>query len=222
MINYIQCKDSDVGQESLANKLCDLLNNNKKVLWLICGGSNIATAVKVMDFVQGSVSTEQIRNLKVMQTDERYGPVGHKDSNWQQMLDQGFDMKNIEHISILRNLSLAQTIEQYGLEITKAFGDTDIIVAELGIGGDGHIGGILPQTFATKDTNPVTGYEANPFTRISISFPYFRKIDIAYVFAFGISKQKAIDDLKNKELLLDDEPAQILKEMKEVYFYTDM
>lgn len=222
MINYIQCKDSDLGQHSLANKLCELLNDNKKVLWLICGGSNIATAVKVMDFVQNSVSVENIKNLKVMQTDERYGPIGHKDSNWQQMSDQGFNLKNIEHVSILRNLSLDQTIREYGLEITKAFEGADIIVAQLGIGGDGHIGGILPKTSAVNDTNPTTGYEASPFTRISISFPYFRKIDIAYVFAFGSSKQKAIEDLKNKELSLDDEPCQILKEMKEVYFYTDM
>jgi 6-phosphogluconolactonase/glucosamine-6-phosphate isomerase/deaminase len=222
MINYIQCEDSVVGQDSLANKLCELLNDNKKVLWLICGGSNIATAVKVMDFVQNSVSVENIKNLKVMQTDERYGPIGHKDSNWQQMSDQGFNFKNIEYISILRSLSLDQTIEQYGIDIEKAFGEADIIVAELGIGGDGHIGGILPHTSAVRDTAPVTGYEASPFTRISISFPYFRKIDIAYVFAFGSSKQKAIEDLKNKQLSLDDEPCQILKEMKEVYFYSDM
>lgn len=222
MINYIQCKDSDLGQHSLANKLCELLNDNKKVLWLICGGSNIATAVKVMDSVQNSISVENIKNLKVMQTDERYGPVGHKDSNWQQMSDQGFDFKNIEYVSILRNLSLGQTIEQYSIDIEKAFGEADIIVAELGIGGDGHIGGILPHTSAVRDTAPVTGYEASPFTRISISFPYFNKIDIAYVFAFGSSKQKAIEDLKNKELSLDDEPCQILKEMKEVYFYSDM
>jgi 6-phosphogluconolactonase/glucosamine-6-phosphate isomerase/deaminase len=157
-----------------------------------------------------------------MQTDERYGPIGHKDSNWQQMSDQGFNFKNIEYISILRSLSLDQTIEQYGIDIEKAFGEADIIVAELGIGGDGHIGGILPHTSAVRDTAPVTGYEASPFTRISISFPYFRKIDIAYVFAFGSSKQKAIEDLKNKQLSLDDEPCQILKEMKEVYFYSDM
>ncbi len=222
MINYIQCKDSNIGQHSLANKLCELLNDNKKVLWLICGGSNIATAVKVMDSVQNSISVENIKNLKVMQTDERYGPIGHKDSNWQQMSDQGFNFKNIEYISILRNLSLGQTIEQYSIDIEKAFGEADIIVAELGIGGDGHIGGILPHTSAVLDTAPVTGYEASPFTRISISFPYFRKIDIAYVFAFGSSKQKAIEDLKNKELSLDDEPCQILKEMKEVYFYSDI
>ena len=222
MINYIQCKDSSIGQESLANKLCDLLNNNKKVLWLICGGSNISTAVKVMDSVQKSVSVEQIRNLKVMQTDERYGVIGHKDSNWQQMLDQGFNFNNIEHVSILRSLSLDQTVQEYGLEITKAFESADVIVAHLGIGADGHIGGILPNTPAVKDTNPTTGYEASPFTRISISFPYFRKINFAYVFAFGSSKQKAIDDLRNKQLSLNDEPCQILKEMEEVYFYTDV
>lgn len=222
MINFIQCNDSDIGRDSLANKLCDLLNDNKKVLWLICGGSNIATAVKVMDLVQKAIPVQKLSNFTVMQTDERYGPVGHKDSNWQQMLDQGFDFKNIEHISILRNLSLDQTVQQYGLEVAKAFEDADIIVAQLGIGGDGHIGGILPQTPAIQDTNPTTGYEASPFTRISISFPYFRKINIAYVFAFGSSKQKAIEDLKSRDLSLDEQPCQILKEMKEVYFYTDV
>ena len=36
-----------------------------------------------------------------MLTDERYGPVGHPDSNWSQLLQKGFDLPQAKLVPVL-------------------------------------------------------------------------------------------------------------------------
>lgn len=221
MINFVHSKSPATGAEALTQKLVSELKAGKKVLWLICGGSNIPTAVDVMNSLQQILSKSEIGNLTVMQTDERYGPVGHSDSNWQQLLDLNLNIIGVKTFPILRNLSLQETVQEFGKVAESAFAGAGVIVGQFGLGPDGHIAGILPHTPAVSDKAVVSGYEATPFTRITLTFDMLRKISVAYVFAFGESKKKAIDNLKNKDLSLDDEPAQILKQMPEVYLYSD-
>jgi len=221
MIKYIHTDAPDSGAKAMTDVLMGGLRAHKKVLWLICGGSNIPTAVDVIDDLQQELSYEEIRNLTIIQTDERYGPVGHSDSNWQQMLDLNFNHKGVQVFPVLRNLSLEETISEYGKVAESAFHSADVIIGQFGIGPDGHIAGILPNTKAVTDTSPTSGYEAKPFTRITLTPSMLEKIQIAFVFAFGSSKREAIMNLKNNELSLAEEPAQILKRMAEVNFYTD-
>jgi 6-phosphogluconolactonase/glucosamine-6-phosphate isomerase/deaminase len=164
--------------------------------------------------------------LTVAQTDERYGPVGHPDSNWKQMQDEGFDFEGVRDIPILTGEALQDTVDEYERAIVPIFDEIEqaggMIVGQFGMGTDGHIAGIQPHTPAVNSSRLVSGYEWKPFTRVTLTFPALMKIDAAYVFVFGESKRDAVTKLKAGELPLDEEPAQILKNMREVHFYSDL
>lgn len=221
MINYIHCNNTNLAEADLSEKIIGLLNDSKRVLWLICGGSNIPVAIKVMNLIRQKIPTINLKNLTIMQTDERYGPIGHKDSNWQQMIDGNFNFNDLNSKSILKNLSLQETVKSYELEIVKAFTDNDIIIGLFGIGTDGHIAGILPETIIENEKDLVIGYQAKPFVRVSLSFSALLKFNYVYVLVFGQSKREAIDKFKKIDLSLKEQPMQILKKMKNVSMYSD-
>ncbi len=226
MLKFITEK-SEVGVNSLATRIAELLNAGKKVLWLVSGGSNIALEVDILNKVRVGVKLDKLGLLTISQTDERYGPVGHPDSNWQQMKDVGFDFKGVVALPALTNLSTVQTVDRWSNEIEQAFNGSDTIVAQFGIGADGHIAGILPHSKAIGARSKEEGvksaiaYEAPPFIRITLTPAILTKVNEAYVFAYGDSKKKTLQDLRDRDLPIDEQPAQILKSLPEVSIYTD-
>ncbi len=219
-MQFIYSSDGEVGVGALATSLSALLNAHKRVLWLICGGSNIALAKEVMDIVQKEAQGT-IGGLTIGQTDERYGPVGHPDSNWRQMLDAHFNFEGVGALPILQNKSLEDTAAAYSVVLADAFGSHDAVVAQFGIGADGHVAGMLPHSPAVGETALVVGYESKPFVRITMTPPAFAHINAAYTFVFGEGKKEAVAKLQTQELSLSDEPCQILKTIPESFFYSD-
>ena len=219
-MQFLQSEWGDEGVEAMAEKISSELLLNKKVLWLICGGSNIPLAKDAMDMVRAKAG-EKIKNLTVGQTDERFGPVGHQDSNWFQMQKVHFNFEGIQTFPILQNKSLEETVSEYATGLEAAFKENDVVVAQFGIGADGHVAGMLPHTGGIHVQELAFGYESAPFVRITMTPPAFAHIDEAFAFAFGPAKKDAIDKLQTKELTLDEEPAQILKEIPLSHFYSD-
>ena len=129
------------GVADLTERLVRELAAGKQVLWLVSGGSNIPASAQIMDNIPHDLS----HNLTVMLVDERYGKLGHEESNWAQLMSAGFHSDEAKLLPVLQaGLSFEQTIERYS-EITKvALANNEIIIAQLGIGPDGHIAGILP------------------------------------------------------------------------------
>lgn len=209
----------------MASRIISALNGSRKVLWLICGGSNIAGASDAMSMIRDEVLPHMLPNLTVGQTDERYGPVGHADSNWQQMKDNGFGFDDIKTLPILEDKPLAETVADYASKIGHAISATrengGLIIAQFGMGADGHIAGMLPRSQAVNDTKLVSGYEGKPFTRISLTPTALRMIQVAYAFVFGATKARAVTDLRDKALPLEEEPAQILKQIPEASLASD-
>ncbi len=220
-MEFIQSKDGKEGVKKMADKLSASLGENQRVLWLICGGSNIPLAALAMNMVRKTVGVEQLGLLTVGQTDERYGPIGHKDSNWKQMEDASFNFDNVNPMPMLMGESLEKTVEDYARRIKNAFEENDIVIAQFGIGADGHVAGMLPHTEAIDDEKLVSGYEAEPFVRVTLTPPAFDGIDVAYTFAFGNSKHEAVTRAWQKDLTIFEMPAQILKRIPESYFYSD-
>ncbi len=209
------------GTKALAATLAISLEENKRVLWLLPGGSNVEIAAEAMQILLERVPKELLQNLTVGQVDERFGPVGHPDSNWKQLIDAGFPFDEVVALPILTGESLADTVRRYGNAIEEAYGEAGLIVGQFGIGADGHIAGMLPHTPAVTDPNPTAAYESAPYTRFTLTPRMLLGIDVAYVFAFGASKKDAIDRLQKEDLSFEEQPAQILKKMKEVHFYSD-
>jgi 6-phosphogluconolactonase/glucosamine-6-phosphate isomerase/deaminase len=191
----------------------------KKVLCLTSGGSNIGASVHIME----TVPAELQHLLTIMPADERYGEPGHKDSNWQQLLDSDFRPGNANLAPVLQaGLSFEATAERYNQMVKQAVVDNQAVIAQLGIGEDGHIAGILPNSQAANKTDDLAiCYQSQPHRRLTLSFAGLRCITAAYAFAFGAPKAEAIQKLQTKELSLSEQPSQILKELPEAYLFSD-
>jgi len=218
-MKYILTAGWDDGVADLTERLIKELSGGKRVLWLLSGGSNVPASVQIM----GNISEDLSKGLSVSLADERYGAPGHADSNWEQLLQAGFKAKRAAMLPVLRpGASFEQTIESYGELIDKAFSANDIIIAQLGIGSDCHIAGILPGSPAASETTAlVTGYQAPPLSRLTLTFPALRGVTAAYAFAFGKPKRAALESLQTGSSGLSEKPARILNELTEAYMYSD-
>jgi len=206
----------------MASYIVKLLKTDKKVLWLVCGGSNIPYSVKAMGIIRSEVVAEsQLANLTISLTDERFGPVGFKNSNWQQLIEAGFDFKGLNVMPVLIGKSLEETTRIFGENMRTAIQNADSIVAQFGIGADGHIAGILPDSLAAGSKETAYGYKTPQFERITLTFMTLKKIDAAFAFVFGESKRESIRKLKGEALPLNEEPCQILKQLEEANIYSD-
>ncbi len=220
-IEFVHAENTEAGIPDLLNALVTDLRAGKQTLWLICGGSNIAVATSAIRALQNIVTPDELGFLTIMQTDERFGPVGHPDSNWTQMHDQHFPFDSIRAFPILIDTSLEETVERYGVVAEEEFARAGSIIALFGIGADSHIAGILPHSSATTSEAPVAGYVGEPYTRISLTFPMLRRIHQAFVFAFGEDKKRAMLSLRDLPLTPTEAPAHILREIPKVKVYSN-
>lgn len=217
---FIRSADEDFGVGLLAGRLKAELKAGKKVLWIIPGGSNLPIAVKAMDMVRNDAEAK-LGLLTVSLTDERYGEVGHTDSNWQQLLDRGFDLEGINYAPILDGSDPASVAVGFGSKISALYEDADIVIGQFGIGPDGHIAGILPHSPAVGATEPVVVYEAGPFTRITQTPAILKKIDCAFVFVFGEAKRDAMTKLQGGKMPIEDLPCSLVLGLPEYYIFSD-
>ena len=210
--------DSTACADALYERLTTDLQAGKETLWFMTGGSNVAVDLAVM----ARLDDELTIYLTVTLTDERFGPYGHADSNWQQLQEQGLNLKQARAFSVLQqnNLDLAATTKLYADNLEAALASAESVVGFYGMGPDGHIAGILPQTPAIQASGAVTSYITDTFTRITTTFKTIERCDIAYVFAAGDTKRPALEDLQ-RELPLDSQPAQILKRLPQAYVFND-
>jgi 6-phosphogluconolactonase/glucosamine-6-phosphate isomerase/deaminase len=218
-MKYILTSGWDDGVADLTKRLVRELAEGKRVLWLVSGGSNIPASVQAML----NISDELSKGLSVSLIDERWGEPGHKDSNWQQLLDGGFDGKRARLLPVLRpGAGFERSAKDYDDLIKKAFDENDVVIGQLGIGPDGHIAGILPGSPAAAEEKALaTGYEAPPLKRLTLTFPAFRRLTAAYAFAFGAPKRQALESLQAGKPGLLEQPALILAELPEAYVYND-
>ncbi len=190
-------------------------------LWIVSGGSNIPLSVEAMKRIDYDLSA----NLTLALADERYGTYGHPDSNWTQLNSAGFDPKRAKTIEILStdNPSLEETVKKYANAISMAFYENEHRIGQFGMGADGHIAGILPHSPASLETSElVIGYQSQPFTRVTLTFEAIRHLNIAFLIAGGVDKHDQLIKLTSGgDVPLDEQPAQIIKQITDTYVYND-
>ena len=217
MVKFIN-GDLASGSLALGTRISAELRANKRVLWLLSGGSNIIATLMAFHNIPDDLTAA----IAMIPMDERFGEPGHTNSNVQQLIDAGFKPKGAMLYPILHGGSIEETTQAYNATLTDLFYENDVIIGQFGIGEDGHTAGILPGSPATFEADQLAiSYKAHDFERITATFAALRRISIAYGFAYGVSKQKALLVLKDKALPLDTQPAQILKELPECYVYND-
>lgn len=219
---FIKTNNQDEGIEYLVNALINALTAHSKLIWLISGGSNIGIAVNVRNQLPDSL----LGRLSVALVDERYGKLGHKNSNHQQLIDAGFNFSSIKFEPVITrsNLDFKQTADDYEKRISNLIVGADIVIGQFGIGSDGHTAGILPLSAACLENDRfVAYYRAADFERITLSFRALKMVDQAYVFAFGNNKRETLQKLLDNDAELEDQPAQIFRQfIKESYIINNM
>jgi 6-phosphogluconolactonase/glucosamine-6-phosphate isomerase/deaminase len=218
-MQFILTPDNATAISDLQARLITELTTGKKVLWLVSGGSNIDASVVIMANIEPGLQS----NLTIMLSDERYGPVGHADSNFQQLQDKGLIVSGATLIPTLQpGLSIHDTAAAYASIIQQQFSEAEIIISQLGIGSDGHIAGVLPESPAASASEVlVVGYQSDPFERITCTFRALQAIDANYSLVYGADKQDALTRLQQTEVALIEQPSQILKQLSEAYVYND-
>jgi 6-phosphogluconolactonase/glucosamine-6-phosphate isomerase/deaminase len=190
-------------------------------LWLVSGGSNIPISVSVMQALDSDLSA----NLTVALTDERYGQYNHPESNWTKLKNSGFDPKRAHIIEPLKedtSAGLDSITAYYAAELETALDNVNTAIGQFGMGEDGHIAGILPQSPAARELpGIITSYASEPYTRITITFNGIRRLNCSFLIAMGASKLPQLERLISQDLPLSDQPAQIIKQIEESFVYND-
>ena len=212
-------KQAEDAAKFVASAILKKLKEKKRVLFFVTGGSSISVGVLVAKILK----KHPHKNLTIMLTDERYGRVGHKDSNWQQLLEKGFDLPEAKIIPVLSGDSLAVTTKKFNTNLARGFKKSKEIqykIGLFGIGSDGHTAGILPGSGAVLSKKLAFGYDAPTFSRITITPKAIEKLDEAIVWAQGKEKWEVLKDLQKNNSILK-QPAQILKKVPVLTIFTD-
>jgi 6-phosphogluconolactonase/glucosamine-6-phosphate isomerase/deaminase len=217
--HYIRTHSHQQAVHHLVQTITQALFEGKRVLWLLSGGSVIPIAVAAAKEIR---STTHGDRLTIMQVDERYGLTGHTESNWQKLAKAGFDCKPARYEPILRGLPFTQTVATYKALLIQAMETSDLRVGLFGIGVDGHTAGMLPGSAAAKETElMVVGYHGTDYDRITITTPAIAEMDLAIAYTAGLEKLPAVERLRDAELPIPKQPAQALKQARELYVYND-
>lgn len=200
----------------LAEVILSHLRDGEAVLWLVCGGSNIATAVAASRLL-GEVTPGQ---LTIMLTDERYGEVGHVDSNWRQLAEDGFAVPGALMIPALDSQSLAASVISYAKALEKEFDRSDYAIGLFGLGADGHTGGILPGSAGATAIEFAVGYDAGTFIRITVTAAAIARLDEVVLVAEGANKWPQLERLA-ETIAPVEQPVQLLKTAASWRVYSD-
>lgn len=218
-VKFVSTANAKQPEVSITKSLKAALKTKTRVLWIVTGGSNIALAANIMKGISAADSAK----LAVMLSDERYGEVGHPDSNLKQLYDAGFKPKKAIVVPVLRpGASLETTVELYDQAVHAAFHAADTVIALLGIGPDGHIAGILPGSEATKESEAwVVGYKTPEFIRITLTPYALSQVSSAYSVANGAAKLSTLKTLMTKTQPISKQPAQVLKQLPQATVFSD-
>jgi 6-phosphogluconolactonase/glucosamine-6-phosphate isomerase/deaminase len=193
--------------DKLAQGLTLALQSYDRVIWLVPGGSNIDISVAASRLLDEQLT----QKLVIMQTDERFVSLDSDDCNWHQLKLAGFDTKQAQVFPILVGSETRdETAKRYSETVLREFIAADYIVAQYGVGPDGHIAGIKPNSPASTSDELVCGYQGEDFERITLTFTALQQVDEAFAFVYGENKRPILEKLSGEILSLTDFPAGVL------------
>jgi len=207
--------NADAVAKYLAELIDAKLAAGQKVLWLVPGGSAIKIAAKTSQMLH-----QPLNNLTVTLTDERYGRVGHKDSNWPQLQAAGFHLQGATLQPVLLGKNLDQTAKGYSQMLQTDIKNADYSLALAGMGPDGHIFGIKPGSPSVDTKDIVVGYNWEDYVRVTPTAEFIKQLDEVVLYAVGQEKWPQFEALK-KDLDPSEQPAQLLKQIKKVIIFSD-
>jgi len=203
---------------ALATSITSRLQQGKRVLWLLSGGSGIDIAIKTQGLLNADLD---LTNLYVSLTDERFGSLNHADENWNQLIAAGLNLPGAHLYRPLLGQDIITTTRLFNDWLGEQFSAADYKVGIFGMGTDSHTAGIKPNSEPDDMQDYAYSFKAEDFERITISTLAIKRLDEAITQASGGDKLNAITQLLGDDYPVNIQPAQILKSVKLSYLYTD-
>jgi 6-phosphogluconolactonase/glucosamine-6-phosphate isomerase/deaminase len=216
-MRFFKISSTQPAAKNIAESIIRKLEENKKVLWLSGGGSGVKVAAEASKLLKNAAN---LKNLTFTLTDERYGPLGHADSNWQQLIDAGFSLPQATLIPVLTGKDIKTTTEDFGRGLEEELKHADYRIGLFGMGADGHTSGILPNSPAVEAKRFAVFYKTPEFERMTMTFNAIKKVDEGILYAVGEAKHTVLNKLE-KNVALSEQPAQILKQLNTLNVYND-
>lgn len=218
-VRLVDTAGPDDAAQDIADRIRTALSKNQTVLWLVSGGSAIAVAVQARRQLGQLQPNER---LIVSLVDERFVPMGHTDSNWQQLISNGFDMSGTQTYPMLEvGVTVETIVTTYDRLLRDLLNQANYRIGLFGIGADGHTGGLLPHNPVMSDENQLVGHFKGPdYERITVTPALVRKLDDKVVYVLGEQKWPAIASML-KDGPVDEIPARILTKNGNVTIFTD-
>jgi 6-phosphogluconolactonase/glucosamine-6-phosphate isomerase/deaminase len=218
-MHFIHATTTEPASTLLADTLAKHLANNERVLWLLSGGSGGAICIAAsQELARRGIPTD---NLYSTMSDERYGAMGHADENIAQLLDGGFEVGDSTLYRPLISASRTETTLAFAEWLTAMKIKADYSIILMGIGADGHTAGIKPHSSAVTATQAAASFAGDDIERITVTPAFLKGIDEAIVQAMGAEKHATLRKLLTEDISLDEQPAQIIKHMKNATLLSD-
>lgn len=201
----------------IAEQIMKQLSLGKHVTWLVSGGSCVPIVVEAAKLISPKAQEKLVLSL----VDERYGPLEHKDSNWQQLQQADLSLPYAKLVPVLQGSDRATTTVKFNAFLKAELSQTDYALGFFGVGSDGHTSGILPHSLAIDSTELVTTYDGGGYERITTTPIAILKLSEAIAFAAGEEKWPALKTLLTANTSTADQPAQLLKQVPKLTLFTD-
>ena len=208
----------------IVSSILSQLKIGKQVLFFVTGGSSIAVGAKVAELLRNDGEQNLTKNITIMMTDERYGPLDHKDSNWHQLMQKGFSLPGAKLLPILDGGDRASTTLKFNKNLQQELmtaKEPKYKIGLFGIGADGHTSGILPESEATNSQDLACNYDTPTFSRITTTPKAIEKLDEVVAWVQGENKWWVVKDLLEKDIPIIKQPAQILKKVPLLTIFSD-
>lgn len=217
MYSIYSTNPTSAASAHIMKTISEHLDAGQKVTWIISGGSGMKVVLKVAQLLANTDTS----NLYVTLSDERFGPVGHHDENWQQLLDAGFAISEATLYRPLSGLDKKTTTDLFNNWLIEHITTADFSIGLFGIGSDGHTAGIKPHSSATRAITWADSFIGNDFDRITMTPLAIRQLNEAVIQASGPDKIPTLHQLLHEEHSVADQPAQILKAVPVSTLYSD-
>lgn len=225
----------DAVRDAFISRMSPNIEAGTPILFLASGGSTAGIAVSVCKRLEQSFRTRRKtlrRLLTVTLADERFGPVGHADSNWRYLLENGLQPESFNAFPVLVSGDHGSLDPEESARRFDAFLSESVlrrateglyIAGIFGLGTDGHTAGILPESPASRvpaDSNVLAIEYSSPLHhRITVTPAFFAHIDFAAVGVLDQTKRQALENLSIEQDIVE-QPVRAIDLARESIIYT--
>ncbi|MCX6727890.1 MAG: 6-phosphogluconolactonase [Candidatus Saccharibacteria bacterium] len=211
--------DQETVSSYIAERIGAQLSNGKTVAWFVSGGSNIPVELATIEKLK---STQNPANLHIIMVDERFGPVGHANSNWHSMnLEDHNDAGHTLHPILAEGDTSETATQRYDSTVAKLIEDGAYTIGQFGLGADGHTAGLLPGNPVMESDGLYAHYHGKDFERITATPKLIARLDECILYASGDDKAQAFADMQKP----GDEnvvPSRILQNARKLTILSDL